>query len=91
MVYKDGESWDIIPSREWLARRNLKFVVDKHGHWHLEPLVPANPFNPNSGKKIDRPPFRPLPLDEDTGLSPEDGIPTKFKLDPEVRKRAKKH
>lgn len=87
MVYEDGESWDIIPSKEWLARRNLKMIVDKHGHWHLETLVPDNPFNPNSGKKTNRPPFRPLPLDDGSGLSPEDGTPAKFEFDTEIRTR----
>lgn len=87
MVYSNAERK--IPSKEWLAERNLKIVVDKHGHWHLEP---NDPQNPNSGKKTARPPFRPLPLEEGSGLSPENGTPAKFEMDTEVRrKHAKKH
>lgn len=83
MVYSNEERK--IPSKEWLAERNLKLVVDRHGRWHLEPI------NPNAGKKI-RPPFVPLPLEEGSGLSPENGTPAKFEMNTEVRrKHAKKH
>lgn len=87
MVYSDDRI-SRLPSKEWLAERKLKIVFDRRGKWHLEPI---NPYNPNSGKKIVRPPFRPLPLEEGSGVSPKNGTPAKFEMDTEVRRHAKKH